>query len=703
MKQLKLLLIDDDPFAYLFIREQLGLLSDTRCEIDWRDNLSDGARLLREQRHDVYLIDYRLGDQDGLDLLRELQYLDRDLAAILLTSAHSHELYLRSLELGACGYLAKQEITPSLLERSIRQAIRYARALDALRATEARYQAVADSAEVGVWEWDLHLQCATFSARWKALLGHQVQDLGDGIREWFDRVHPEERDGLVQELRNHMDGRSPAFRREHRLRCADGGYRWFLSQGVAMSRWRIAGTMADIHDRKQAEEQIRYNATHDTLTGLPNRAFFMESLTARFETFRQDREAGFAVMFIDLDGFKLVNDSMGHLLGDQLLETIAERLRQQCVDDFRVARIGGDEFALLMPGVVDEQTALTHAQRVNRALCQPVQLAGRELHLGASIGIALSEPRYARAEDLLRDADLAMYHAKAQAEAPAIALFHPRLYAAITERLRLENDLRRALETDGFHLHYQPIYALERQEIVGVEALLRWQHPERGWISPAEFVPFAEESGLIIPLGEWVLAEACRQLAAWSEALPMARHLTMSVNLSPRQFVSPHLPDTVNRHLRQAGLNPERLKLEITENALLPDAEEVHRQLTRLRDMGINCQIDDFGTGYSSLSYLHQLPGTGLKIDQSFVRGLTCCNKQAAIIQTVLTLGRQLGMEVIAEGVETEQQAQLLRDMGCQFIQGYWYARPMPADQLLDRLREQSATEVLPVSRRSAA
>lgn len=703
VKPLKLLLIDDDPFTYLFIREQLAQLDESLYQIDWRDDFEGGLKALQAQRHDVYLIDYHLGDQDGLALLRENQYLGRDTAAILLTSTHSHELYLRSLELGASGYLTKQEITASLLERSIRHAVRYAQALDALRTTEVRYRAVAESAEVGVWEWDRNLHLASYSPRWKSLLSHSHDDIGSGIGEWFERLHPEERQALMDELHAHLDGHLPAFRREHRMRCADGGYRWFLSQGVAVSRGRIAGTMTDIHHRKQAEEQIRYNATHDALTGLPNRTYFMEALTRQFQDYMAMPVSGFTVMFIDLNGFKLVNDSLGHLLGDQLLATMAQRLRDVCDDEFQVARIGGDEFALLMPGVADPELATEQARRIHRSLCQPVSLAGRELGLGASIGIAVSDARYARPEDLLRDADLAMYQAKNADDEISISVFHPRLHAAISDRLRLENEFRKALENRDFILHYQPIYSLASERVVAVEALVRWRHEDRGWISPEEFIPFAEEAGLIVPLGEWVLEEACQQLATWRSLLPGGRDLQMSINISPRQFVSPQLPDLIVHQLQRFGLPADSLKLEITESALLPDAAELRRQLGRLQELGIHCMIDDFGTGYSPLSDLHQLPGTGLKIDRSFVRDLRPESKQAAIVQAIVTLGKQLGMEVIAEGVENLEQLTVLQEMGCELIQGFWYAGPMPTNQLQKLLQTARSNEGLATAQRSAA
>jgi diguanylate cyclase (GGDEF)-like protein len=443
----------------------------------------------------------------------------------------------------------------------------------------------------------------------------------------------------------------------------------------------------EVYERRRAEEALRasearllHDAFHDTLTDLPNRSLFLDRLGRALERTRRHVEYRFAVLFLDFDSFKVINDSLGHALGDQLLVEVANRLRAVLRTIDTIARLGGDEFVILLEDVSGEVDAIAAAERIQTALALPFDLNGNRLHTSASIGIVLSHATYESGTDVLRDADVAMYHAKAQGKARH-ALFNAGMRARAVARLVLENEMRLALERGEFQLHYQPIIDLETQHLSGFEALIRWDHPYRGRVSPAEFVPVAEEMGLIIPIGNWVLREACRQMAAWQRDYPEAGDLTVSVNLSARQFRQADLSSQVGLALLQNGLPARNLKLEITETALIDNAEEAVIMLNELRDLGVHVQIDDFGTGYSSLSYLQRFPLDALKIDRSFIRRISAEGDSIEIVRTIVNLAHELGLTVIAEGVETREQLGHMRTLAVEMGQGYYISKPIPAEQ----------------------
>ena len=430
-------------------------------------------------------------------------------------------------------------------------------------------------------------------------------------------------------------------------------------------------------ERRRAEERLIHDAFHDPLTGLPNRARFLDLLTRAMARKGEDLRLGFAVLFIDLDRFKVVNDSLGHPAGNRMIVEVAARLAgltEPCAGS--LARIGGDEFAVLLTEIADPSDAVRFADRVLGALKHPFVIDGQEVYSSASIGVSLGTTAYAYAEDVLRDADLAMYRAKTLGKS-RVQLFHREMRRSAITRLTLEADLRRAFANGEFVLHYQPIVSLASHEVVGFEALVRWQRPDGVLVYPGDFIPVVEDTGLIVALGFWILREACVTARAWQEAYPRETPLTVSVNISPRQFAEPDLVPQVRRIVEETGIDPHTLRLEITESITIGDADREVSMLSQLKALGIRLSIDDFGTGYSSLSYLHRLPLDVLKIDRSFVSAMDKSAESFQIVNAIMNLARNLGMDVVAEGTEVEGQIARLRSMGCDFGQGYYFSRPV--------------------------
>lgn len=432
---------------------------------------------------------------------------------------------------------------------------------------------------------------------------------------------------------------------------------------------------------EETKEHFRHAAFHDSLTGLPNRSMFVELLKAEIESAKHRPEHLFAVLFLDLDRFKNINDSLGHTHGDLLLVAFAQRLEALLRPTDTLARFGGDEFAVLLSGISNTAAAISIAERIQKELEAAFDLDESSSFTTVSIGIALGSTAYDRPEDILRDADTAMYRAKENGKA-RYEMFDQGMHAMAITRMRLESDLRQAIERNEFGVHYQPIVALATGRLAGFEALVRWEHPQRGLVGPAEFIPVAEETGLIVQIGRMVLERSCRKMVEWQQLTPSGRSLSLSVNLSARQVSQPDLVDLIGEVLATTRLDPHCLKLEITESVVMENAEAATATFKQLRKLGVQLSIDDFGTGYSSLSYLHRFPVNYLKIDKSFVGRMSEGNDNAEIVRTIVTLARNLGLEVVAEGVETESQSEQLKALGCDYAQGYLFSRAVEASEV---------------------
>ena len=561
-------------------------------------------------------------------------------------------------------------------------------AANALSDSETRWRLALDAAGDGVWDWRVQTGEEFYSDRLLHMFGFKRGELAHSVAALDERTHPDDLAQMAVDREAHFSGRTPTYVNEHRVRCKDGSWKWVLSRGMVVSRdaqgqpLRMIGTHTDITQRKHAEELIWHQAHIDALTGLPNRRMLRQRLNEALAHARQT-ESALAVVFMDLDNFKQVNDTLGHHEGDALLVEAAHRIQQHMGRTDTLARMGGDEFTLVLAGLpagADPVALLgPRLDGLLDALQQPYLLGRSEVFVSASMGLAMYPADASQIEDLLRHADQALYAAKG-AGRNRWCVFTPAMQAAAQWRARLDADLRTALEAGQLSVVYQPIVNMLSGRVCKAEVLLRWHHPELGAISPAQFIPVAETSGQILALGDWVFTQAAHQVRHWRSVLDA--EFQVSVNKSPLQcHRSPALSSRWVDELAQMGLPCSSLCIEITEGLLLDTHPDVTRHLGELRAAGMTVSLDDFGTGYSSLTYLQKLDIDCLKIDQSFVRNLSPGSTDLTLCKAIIAMAHELGMQVVAEGVETEQQHQLLMEAGCDHGQGYWYGRPMPPAQ----------------------
>lgn len=560
-----------------------------------------------------------------------------------------------------------------------------------LKSSEERYALAMRGANDGLWDWDIPGRTIYFSDRSCEILGLPPGSLPSDPEGILPYLHPDEVETYKEKVLAHLSGVTSQFMLEHRVRQPDGSFRWVLTRGVAQRdekgrAVRMAGSIGDIHLRKRAEQRLIHDALHDGLTGLPNRALFIEHVTRAIGQQRRDERYQFAVLAINIERFSLVNDSYGHAVGDELLRRAAEHIVATAREGDVAARVGGDQFAVLLNGVSHSTEALRIAEALVELPAFATPSAEGELHPHCRIGIAMSGMERDDAEALLRDADNALHKAR-RSESSPVEFFHTSMHAQAIRSLKLEVDLRAALREGGLTVHYQPIVSLSDRRIASFEALVRWPHPTQGLLPPNEFISLAETLDLIHDLGMQVLAMTCRDIRAWMQGDPKAVPVRVAVNLSARQLSRAQLAEELLAVIDASELPRSTVRFEITESVLAHPGGPAARTLHRLRDAGVEILIDDFGTGYSTLSYLHTIPCDQVKLDGSFVRSITVDERLRAIVARSIELAHDLGMTVVAECIETEDQALLLRDMGCNFGQGYLFARPMDAESTLNLLK----------------
>jgi diguanylate cyclase (GGDEF)-like protein/PAS domain S-box-containing protein len=691
----RVLLVEDDEDDYLITRDLLAGQQRMQFELDWCSAYDDALLEIRSHRHDAYLIDYRLGRRTGLELVREAFGSGPRAPVILLTGQDDYEIDLEASALGVADYVTKQTLDATLLERAIRYAITHVGALNDLASSQERYALATRAANDGIWDWDLTTDRIYLSHRWHAILGLHESVEDSHPDRWLELAHPDDALQLRAAIDGHLAGRTAHLEFEYRMRHADGSWLWILCRGLAIrdsdgTPTRMAGSIADITQRHAAEDRLRHDALHDPLTGVPNRALLVDRLEQTLQRSKRDPAAGCAVLFLDLDRFKLINDSLSHITGDQLLVAIAARLSSILRTGDTVARLGGDEFTVLLDNIQTEAAAAAKAQEICDVLQHPFSIAGQQLFAQASVGICLTGSEMS-VSDVLRNADIAMYDAKRRGGG-TFAIFDESMHRRVVDRLTRESDLRKAVERGAITVNYQPIVDLATGELRSLEALARW--PD-GWatLAPSEFIPIAEECGLIGALGQQVLATALGSLARWRSAGLVGEETCVSVNISPRQLDDPTLPDQILAALEQAGVPPQALLLEITESTLMQEPERISKIVSEVCAKGVGLHLDDFGTGYSSLTALVQFPVQALKIDRSFVsHNDDDHGMNDAIVRSTIALAHSLGLEVVAEGVETDAQLRALQQLGCEFGQGYLLSRPESAADIEVRLRDWAET-----------
>jgi diguanylate cyclase (GGDEF)-like protein/PAS domain S-box-containing protein len=676
-----LLVVDDNDVN----RDGLSrLLRQRGYDVDVASSGEEALAATLAAAYDLVLLDIEMPGLTGLDVLTRLRATksQTDLPVIMVTARSQGADIVEALRLGANDHIAKPIDFAVALAR-IATHVSHKRAVEKLHESEERYALAMLGANDGLWDWNLTTNQVYWSSRWKSMLGYGEAEVTANPDEWFSRVHHDDLEGARAALSAHLAGETEHYEHEHRIMHRDGSYRWVRWRGAAIRNdrsvaTRVAGSLSDITEARVS----------DALTGLPNRLLFDELLDRAIKRAERRSDYLFALLVLGLDRFKAVNESLGRPAADRLLVAVARRLHAslRATDAisrgegaFTLARIGGDEFTVLLDDITDASDAMRVAERLRSALEKPFNVDGQMVFASAGVGIAISATGYTEPDEILRDGTIALHRAKADGTSRC-ELFDPVMRHRAMSRLQMETDLRGALATSQFEVHYQPIIAVETGEVAAFEALLRWRHPIRGLLAPSEFIAVAEETGLIVPIGRWILDESCRQMEVWQQRFGDAAPAVMCVNVSSRQFADIHLADHIAAVLACTKLNPAHLKLEITESAFLKDLPAAQITLRRVHAMGVRWSLDDFGTGYSSLSYLHMLPVETVKVDRAFVSGIACADRGTEMVRAIVTLSHNLGMDVVAEGVETAEQLAHLRGLGCEYAQGFYFSRPGDAE-----------------------
>lgn len=705
---IKVLLIEDDEDDFVLLRGMLSDLYEQDFELEWVQTWSDGLEAIRRNDHDVCLLDYCLGPSNGIELVEQAIENHCTMPIILLTGQGGREIDLRAMRAGAADYLDKNKLTPALFDRALRYSlVRQKTQKHQVRPSRKEAPAILlieDDEDDYFLTRDLlsEIMGKEFELDWVTDWDSAFRAIDEGSHDvYLVDYRLGEKTGLelVQEAASR--GCSGPFilltgqdSREIDLEAMKAGASDYLVKGD------ITGHLLDrairyAIERNRGEQRLAELAQFDQLTGLANRSLFHDYLTKALSR-AQRTHRPLAVLFLDLDRFKIINDTFGHNAGDLLLKQVAQRLKDCVRTSDLVARLGGDEFTVVVDGIVDPDMIGHFGERILQALKEPFDLVGNQVFTSASIGIAVYPFDADNMEDLLKSADVAMYRAKEQG-ANNYQFYTMELHVKATKYLSLERDLRRAMDHDEFRLLYQPQLSLSTRRVSGFEALIRWEHPEKGMVPPNHFIPVAEDSGLIVPIGEWVLRTACQQAVEWC-AMAEA-DISMAVNFSARQFQEKDLEETVASIIKECNLPPHLLDVEITESSILKDPEQVSVLLEAFTAMGLQVSLDDFGTGYSSLNHLRSFPGACIKIDQSFIRNVCTNADDAAIVEAIIRMAHNLRLRVIAEGVETADQFEFLAARNCDTIQGYYFSKPMaPKDvgpELFDRALEDFARSPL--------
>lgn len=721
-----ILTIDDED---VIRRSFQAYLEDSGFRVLQAQNGRIGLDVFREHHPDIILVDLRMPEMDGLEVLATVVREAPEVPIIVVSGTGMIQDAIEALRLGAWDYVLKPVEDLGILEHSVRRALertklikenkayrenlenlvrrrtselhdrtlqleetnqRLHTEIDERKVAEAKYRSIFENAIEGIFQVDHQGRLVSANPAMARILGYQaMQDLMDEPRDFCSRLcdAPGMKEKFFRVLKDH--GSVQAL--EIQTFRQDGQPMWgsvnaHLVTGKTGDAVHFEGTLEDISDHKRFEEQLLHQSLHDALTGLPNRALFTDRLSQAISRCSR-QNSFFALLYLDVDRFKVINDSLGHALGDQFLIQLAERLRACTREADTLARLGGDEFAVISEQVRSLSAATMVAERILEEMRAPFVIEGREIYSTVSIGIICCTGYCGSAEEVLRDADLTMYRAKSNGKA-RYEVFDNALHEQTIKLLTMETELRRAMAREEFELHYQPIVDVDTGRVMCLEALIRWKHPERGYTPPLDFIPLAEENGLIVPLGWWVLEESCRQLALFQAQFPRSKPLTMSVNISAKQFAQADLDQKLKELLQSSNIVPGSLELEITESVIMDRGEAAIGRLEELKSLGLRLFVDDFGTGYSSLSYLHRFPIDMLKIDRSFIREIDATGGHTEIVRAIVGLGRNLGLGLIAEGVETDAQLAVIRTLGCQLAQGYLFSKPKPAAEIVEYLAQ---------------
>ena len=701
----RILIVDDEARMRASVKDLLEAYGH-RCSL--ATGGADALAVLAREQVDLLLLDLNMPGVDGYEVMHRVQAEYSDVDVIVVSGETTFESATEALRCGAQEFLRKP-YAPEDLARVVSRALKK-RALErniqemhrCLEASEHRYRFIVNNSPDIIYMLDSEGKFAFVNDRIKPLLGYETEDLIG--RHYSEFVHKED----IQKARFVFDERRTGNRAsrniEFRLLCKSSSlpYRYFESRTITIEmnamgvytapegddKERYVGTYGvarDISERKRAEELINYQLYHDLLTNLPNRSLFRDRLNLAISQAKRNKNK-LAVMFLDMDRFKMINDSLGHLAGDQLLQTVALRLQSCLRDGDTLARVGGDEFNLLVPDIAGREDAGMVAHKIIERLKGPVVLDGYEVFVSFSIGIAIFPEDGQSIDVLIKNADMAMYHIKTHGK-NGYEFFADNMKSAFHRQLSLENGIRKALEKKEFELFYQPQYDISSNRICGMEALIRWSHPERGLLLPDQFIPLSEETGLIIEIGNWVLDSACRELKSWQQL--GFNGVQMAVNISAAQLMQPEFERRVLEVLKKHGVAGEQLEIEITENILMKDMDQAVSKFQQLAANGVRMAVDDFGIGYSSLSYLHSLPLNTLKIDRSFISGIESKKDHSSIVTAVLAMARELDLEVVVEGVEREAHVDYLRQLQRVRAQGFFLGRPEPAEEVRKLLRRQ--------------